>query len=106
MSRYEYRTLRVRVRDKWDGTHREALDSRRRSGGNTPDWILVLEDSGPPMTETRYTDEKGDDRHAFQERTKFAVLEYLNKLGEDGWQVIHCDGGYVLQGTCLLMRIL
>ena len=107
MARYSYRTLRVRVWDKWDGRRGYTVglaDPGRRRGGDKPDRILVLEDSGPPRTESQHTDQMGDDLPAFMERTKPAVLEYLNRLGEDGWQVIHCAVSDDLCGMFLLMR--
>jgi hypothetical protein len=104
MQRFQYRTL---VTSVWV----KHVEWGRKRGGDKPDRILTVIDSEAPNA-IRLTDEKGDDREAFERRVHVAFLAYLNTIGDGGWQVLEFAGGRTtpdtilpfLNGSFLLMR--
>src|SRR5215207_9737771 len=103
MPRYEYRSLRVSTEDTWNG------NPGRKRGGDDPDRRLVLADSHLDDL-VYFLDEKGDDLSDFEARAYVGLVDYLNGLGDDGWQVVVASPAVgrarLLAGDYLLMQTL
>ena len=104
MTKYHYRRLEV---DRYD----KHQNPGKRRGGREPDRYYTVIDTGVPKPKL-IADEVGDDMADFEARANLGFIDYLDRLGGNGWEVISYtphssyEGNYRQwpEGTYLLMR--